>query len=394
MRYTEEKENALFEQWDNMDTYNEDYQNLIESLNSNSFFRTFGEGLLYYLQRKQLSLTEESAIKYIENICQETGIDRSDIASTNTLKNWFNGGPRPKKGEDSRSSMFALAFALRSTPEETAELFHKVYLDRAFDYRNVKEIIYYFCLQHNKSWKEAQRLISRCSSIATEANDHTIYTSHIRSDIKSILDEEMLLSYIAKHGHNLEQKSVSAKHTIKKLIDTATEMVEKETKLIELRKCAEASSKSKTELYLNTSFEHFQNTNARSLNHIYEVITGQIVRGEKGTKTLFKNARLPKEIKNRFPEAATLSKKDPTYEEMRKLVVMLASYNYWQQARDNNAKINIEHYIDDTDAFLGECGFSLLYYGNPYDWLFLYCSLSDNPLDTFRGILSEVLDQE
>ena len=152
--YTQQMENALFEQWDEFDDYNEDYSSLIEKLNSENTFRTFGDGLLFFLQKQNPELIAETAIKYIEKVCQETGVLTKDIASANTLSNWFKGGPRPKKGEDSRKSMFALAFALELNPVETAELFHKVYLDRAFDYRNANEVVYYFCLSNKKSFND------------------------------------------------------------------------------------------------------------------------------------------------------------------------------------------------------------------------------------------------
>ena len=103
---------------------------------------------------------------------------------------------------------------------------------------------------------------------------------------------------------------------------------------------------------------------------------------------------LPKEIKSRFPEALTLSKKDPTYEELRKLTILLASYIFWFRMQQNGTPIDIDDYIEELNVFLDESGFSLMYYGNPYDWLFLYCTLSDRPLDTFRTNLAEVLESE
>ena len=395
MSYTERMWDALFLQWDELDDYNEDFQSLIESLNNEDFFRTFGDGLLFFLQKRQPDLTAETAIKYIEELCEKAGVSKNDIASANTLKSWFKGGPRPKKGEDSRSSMFALAFALQLTPGETAELFHKVYLDRAFDYRREREIIWYFGLQHKKTWTDAKRLLEKAGGLDMLTDDHTKGTMQIKADIDSLTDEAALLSYIAKHGHNLAKKNVAAKKTVSELTEKSKETVEQETKLIELRKQAETTHKSKDSMYANSpEIEHFRNTDAQSLNHIYEVITNCSVRGAKGTKTLFKNARLPKEIKNRFPEAITLSKKEPTYEELRKLIILLASYNYWYQVQAENAKVDIDDYIAGINAYLDEGGFSLLYYGNPYDWLFLYCALSDTPLDTFRGILAEVLTEE
>ena len=54
--------------------------------------------------------------------------------------------------------------------------------------------------------------------------------------------------------------------------------------------------------------------------------------------------------------------------------------------------IDLDDYIAEMNAVLNECGFSELYMGNPFDWMFLYCTLEDNPLDTFRGLLAEALD--
>ena len=50
-------------------------------------------------------------------------------------------------------------------------------------------------------------------------------------------------------------------------------------------------------------------------------------------------------------------------------------------------------YIAEMNLELNQSGFSPLYYGNPYDWLFLYCALAPRPLDIFRGLLAESLDQ-
>lgn len=374
MLYTQQMENALFQQWDAFDDYNEDYTELIETLNSEDSFRTFGDGLLFFLQKSNPKLTAESSVKYLDELCKKAGVSVSDIASTNTLKSWFKGGPRPKKGEDSRKSMFALAFALELTPEETAELFHKVYLDRAFDYRNANEIVYYFCLSNKKSWTDAQRLISE-ANFDSNSDDHTVYTSQVKADVDSFADEKELLSYIKSHVHNLEKSNVSAKKNLSQLIELAKATAKEESEQAEYA-------------------EVFHGSDKDSLNFTYEVITSLSVSGEKGTKTLFKNARLPKEIKNRFPEAGTLSKKEPTYEELRKLIILLFSYTYWYKVQWTNVDADIEDYIVQINVYLLDSNFSPMYYGNPYDWMYLYCALSERPLDVFRGLLAEVLDTE
>ena len=90
--YTEQMENALFEQWDEFDVYNEDYSTLIEKLNSENSFRTFGDGLLFFLQMKNPDLTTDTAIKLLDKLCAERNVPIKEIASTrrrliNGLKN-------------------------------------------------------------------------------------------------------------------------------------------------------------------------------------------------------------------------------------------------------------------------------------------------------------------
>ena len=110
--------------------------------------------------------------------------------------------------------------------------------------------------------------------------------------------------------------------------------------------------------------------------------------------TVFKNARLPKEIKNRFPEATSFAEKEPTYESIRKMIILLFSYTFWYQVQWKNVQIDIDDYTEQLNALLNECGMSLLYYGNPFDWLFLYCTVSERPLDTFRDMIDLILDNE
>ena len=373
--YTEQMESKIYNQWDEFDGYNEDYTLLIDTLNGEDTFRTFGDGLLLFMQKKNRDLTADTAVKLLEKLCSEQGVPVKDIASTNTLKSWFKGGPRPKKGEDSRKSLFALAFVFEITPNETAELFHKVYLDRAFDYRNADEIIYYFCLNNKKSWADAKRIISLSQGTSGDNNDQTIFTSQLKSDIQSLNDEDELLSYISRHGHNLEKANVSAKKNLQDLISNA-----------------KAIAKTESE---STEYDDiFKGSDKDSLNFLYEIITSLSVTGKKGTKTLFKNARLPKEIRSRFPEAVTFSKKEPTYEELRKLIILLFSYVYWYKTQKSDTTPMIDDYISEVNVYLTDSGLSPIYYGNPYDWLFLYCSLADRPLDTFRGILAEVLPED
>ncbi len=375
--YTEQMENALWQKWNELD---EDYDNslTIEFLNSEGEFRTFGDGVTALITKKYPGVVPDEVSKFIVEMCKNNDMDINDIASRNTLKNWFDGDKRPKKGETDREHMFALAFALNFNTQETAELFHKVFLDRAFDFRNEKELIYYFCLSNKKNWKDAKRLIQSVEHSA-KSDDITVYTAMIKADVDTFADEKELLSYISNHRHNLEQSNKTAKEYLAILLKDAKELARTEASLPE------------HEGQFDGAWKKEENV---STNFMFAVITDTTPSSSKGTATLFKNARLPKEIKNRFPEAASFSEKEPTYESIRKMLILLFSYTFWYQVQWKNVQIDIDDYTEQLNALLNECGMSLLYYGNPYDWMFLYCTMFERPLDTFRDIISLVSNDE
>ena len=363
--YTEQRENDLFSSWQWNDA--SDYTQVRSILESQ--FRTFGDGLVDVMQEKA-GCKIPDPLQYLSSKAKDAGVPMSAIASINTLKSWFSGGPRPKKGETSRKSIFAISFALRLDSCETANLFHKVYLDRAFDLRDPMEIVAYYCISRKLSWNRFSVLLNALPT--SDGSDHTVYTSVLESQIINIKDDVALLHFIEKHQHNLSKRNVSAKVCLDRLLQKANTFAQNEA---------------------NDYFaqDYFKGSDRTSRSFTYEVIVGVSPSGEKGTMSVFKNADLPREIKTRFPEAGSFSKKDPTYEELRKMIILLYSYCFWYQMQHLNAEIDLDDYVSEVNAVLHECGFSDLYVGNPFDWLFLYCTLEKNPLDTFRGILAEAL---
>lgn len=377
MQYTEQLENTLYSSWD--DTGTEDYQNVLNVLQTD--FRSFGEGLFDILSKKA---KEEiiNPVECLKAMCIEEDIDVSDIGSANSLKSWFSGGPRPKKGDDSRDKMFALAFALKLTAAETADLFHKVYLDRAFNQRNYKELIYYYCINHQLSFSHAKELISKVEFNQT-SDDKTVYTANLIEETSVLNDEAALIAYINSHAHNFAINTKSAKAELKNQREKALHFAQ-----------LEADSAWDQSLY--------HGVNRASDNFLYDVITERTVSGNKGTVTLpFKTTDLPKEIKNNFPQVKSLSDNVDSYEELRKAIILLFSYSFWRSATTLQGEYGsiaaadfFDFYIDQLNDLLIRANLPELYYGNPYDWMFLYCTYADNPLDSFRGIISAVLDKE
>ena len=375
MRYTEKMCALAFEQYGNYDMCDNNEAEIVNLLNDDSIFRSFGDGLLSILKTKCKDISISNVIKVIEVMCVKTGVPRSAIGSLNTIKSWFSGGPRPKKGENSRDAMFALSFAFEFSPSETAELFHKVYLDRAFDFRNAKEIVYYFCLFNKKSWMDAQKIISNINE-NEESDDAIMHSKLLRAEVEVLKDEEELLSYIARHHNNLKRKQTTAKMHLERLLGNAKQVARKEAEAPEYEDRFDGSWKNETNV---------------SINFMYAMITDQNPSQEKGTTAIFKDANFPKEIINRFPEASSFSEKEPSYESMRKMIILLFSYDFWYNVQYKKATYTLEDYTAQLDALLSECGFCTMYYGNPLDWMFLYCTLAEHPLDIFRNILLEAL---
>ena len=145
--YTESLKREIWNMAKELDE-NEDFSKVIDFLNSEEGFQPFGKRLAAFIAKTlQLNATDFKTIKdALKKQRETTGVDISEIASDGTLRNWFDKGTSRKKGDDTRRHMFALAFALRLSVDDTKKLFHKIFLDRALNYRNEKEVIYYFCL--------------------------------------------------------------------------------------------------------------------------------------------------------------------------------------------------------------------------------------------------------
>ena len=392
--YTSNLETEIWNMAEELDE-SEDFSKVIDFLNSKEGFQPFGKRLAEFIDKKfDLGSTDrKTVVQALNEACEKNGVGLSEIASDGTLRNWFDKDKRPKKGEDSRFSMFALAFALRLSVEETKDLFHKIFLDRAFNYRNEKEVIYYFCLKNNKTWADAKRMIAEVENMTIDVSDHTQLTNVIADNINAMSDENTLLEYIRENGHNFEKNSVTAKEKFSYYLEQAKKLAKEEVSAI--RKDEEdmlvdeyGNEKRGKKSYSGKWINSFSN------NFLYEIITGIGVEGDKGTKTVFKNATLPKEIKQRFPEAITFGKEDMKSEEYRKVIVLLFSYCFWYKVQYLSIDFDYDDYIEELDHILFSCNFSKLYPGNPFDWLFLFCSQDDCPLAVFRGILSEVLPDE
>ncbi len=385
MKYTEHLESVLFELWD------EDYaseEKVVEFLNSANEFSTFGEALSRFICSHTAAETSEEAYAYLKEQFKNKKID----INRNTLKNWFESGKRPKKGEQSREHMYKICFAMDLSVEDTAELFRKVYFDRPFNIRDKKEFIYYYCLYKGLTHQDAEYLLSQSSTENESAdNDDTISTRVITADSINFKDDKELLDYINDHPHNFSIRNISGKEILENLID---EVKAKDGDKEKLKERDSSVSWAIITQECNRNPEMLAKYKSiSSISAMVDIILDVDLVKERAERddSIFKNSNLPSEIRQCFPDKHTFSSKEPTFEEIRKMIILLFSYKFWFYKDYNYQEADLDDYIMQLDGLLQEANQPQLYYGNPYDWLFMYCTICENSLDMFRGIMAEVL---
>ena len=413
-RYTDYMENTVFDYGMAEEINREDVKDFLNKIES---FRSFGDGLKYIMKERYPDKEKEienAPDKFLIQCCETNNVPIKVIGARNTIsgKNgWFNkvGGVKeggPKGGDSNREKIFAIAFGLNLDFDLTQKLFQKVYLDRVFNIRNKNEMVYYYCIKNNRSWNNAKELIKNsnlCSNTKSNQNN-TIYTSVMEGDVNAISTDQELLDYISLQQYNLNKKNVKAKELLEELKSNAKYIAKIESQNVEYYPNEEGYG----------NFE-FYGKSHNSIECMFYTIIAQEVSNKKGSKTVFgKNARIRDSIKHNFPEVTVLNKKEPSYEEIRKMIILLFSYCYWfdstwrcetfeddsgvpvlaSRPEKNEPKIDIDDYLGEINNTLFDAGLPEMYLGNPYDWMFIYCTLRPYPIDAFRNMISDILSDE
>lgn len=416
MQYTNQRKEAL-KNFEGRSEISDD-ENVLEKLYKilNEDFEPFGKRL-HAIMREKLGRDLGDLVVELKEACKKTGVPIKDIASkTETIQNWFYGKtikgtrkstyPRPKKSDDSRSRMFAFAFAMKLSVKETEDLFHKAYLDRAFNYRDHRELIYYYCLQKGLSYEQAQAIISSIDlARISVTTDKTILTKLIALDALQMDSADALIEFIYKHGHNFSINAKSAKEIMLKLkkqaknlsmrkYDSDREIHQKKKKdeIAWLKNQGRWPRKPGEKLECEFAFENSDGYNKQreSDRNLYTSIMGVPMKKIDGISTIsFKGSELPKEISNNFPQVTSLNENTESFEELRKVIILLASYCFWEMRAGEDGFFN--QYVIEVNDYLDSANLPELYYGNPYDWLFLFCTTTNSPLENFQYLLQQAL---
>ncbi len=315
--------------------------------------------------------------------------------SPREIREWFSGQPVK------RETVFQICFAFGLDGGETDEFFRRIYTrERSFNCHLMQEAIYYFCLNNGLSWSDAMDIQSQVP--LNERNDgsgEVVFTGSIVSELNSMETKEELIAWLNENkdkfaGHG----NVTAYHTIQCLWQEAAGpnglLIREHNTMLSIQDDGAAGK----EYVFRTG---------KDGTKPYDACLAILQLDKKDVKKLGTDRsikpileKLHDSAQDSFPDRQgidlILRGEHVSYERVRKWLILLAFYVFWAQKTMERksyatAPGDAERCIAVMNQHLIESGYSELYVGNPYDWIFFYAAKSDEPLFVFRFIWNELL---
>ncbi len=382
--YTEFFENNEYDISPEDDNYTEELINVAKS------FRSFDQSLDYFINKN--GFTGD-----INNVNEKTAFIKSKferekvLPIPRNLKKWFTDHKSIE-----RKTAFQFCFAFNLNIEESESFFRKICLQRGFDCHSIEEAIYYYVINNHLSYTEAQKLIEKApldKKGKIDFNENVLYTSSIIEEIKRFTNDEQLLNYF---NTNLEQFGYN-NATAYKYINSLWHRIASPKGLANREKAQIISDD-----------KNFSVDKQRSVWDIYLQILGLDKRDifalntDRSLKPILKDNKLLHPLAEHcFPDRQgiemILRGNHKSYELVRKTMILIVFYKFWISYALNTNDFTYhskgglaDRCIDEINKYLVDSGYPALYIGNPYDWLFMYSSQDEYPLETFRNFINEL----
>ena len=375
--YTEYMESAIYTLTsDYEENADKDIDTMITFMKENQFM-PFGERLKRFIRMINNDKNVDCE-KYLKEQAQMNSVEISDNRTINRLLNLVNTPEREKA--------FLIVFALGLSLENAINFFEKVYFDRAFDVKNTDEMVYYYCIKNGKKYDKALELITKINTDYLEAESNekkTIHTKKIQNKIDDIIDEASFIEYARLYNSARKKENCTGQEVFRRLKEIAKINVQKEAEI----------DKSIFAEYNDAYKDCNVNSDAYMYNRILGInpTSDDKTSGSKPVFTKEISNHFPKELFKCFTDVATIGKlltnKEESYEKNRKAIILFNFYNWASQEEPSC-------FDEDCNYLLEECGYPKLYYGNPFDWLFLHCSFTERPLDAFREFVYRVIEND
>ena len=398
-KYTNTKENQTFDILENDD----DVELIIKAVESFRGFSDAINGILKKAGYKDDLKDNKLKRKFIKNIFDEKNIP---IENRN-LDNWLNDTTYM-----SNDSAIKFIFAFDMNLEETKDFFRRVCFRKGLDCHKINEAVYYYAIKTKISYVEANEMIDELNKYNESLNkenyatnsDDVYYTEFIIKDLNNIKTKEELYSYLKNNMYQFSYNNVTSYSIIKEMWKSIKEengLAFYEQKILFLQ---------------DKKFDNIDFTFKDSVEHIFMQVLGLTddfsgsgnekiyeIKDRKISNILLNNKLVHKLVAKEFPNRQGLEhilndNHNVKDEVIRKILILLSFYEFWLEKQIEKANYTFE-LLDESRDYINrrliESGFLELYYGNPYDWLFLYSSVYDPknyifPLDRFRNFVREV----
>ena len=399
-----------------IDDCNEAYQYLQNSSN----FVSFQEGLTALMQQCGYTGSLKDPEEKTAYLLQKLATIHVKITEI-TVRDWFSGKRRPALDSRSREIIYEICFALGASFELVQEFFRQVYFSRSFNCHTIKEAVYYYCLHQNHSYDHALELYETIKAMPetakSEASD-PIYTDQIRNALDNCRSDEEFLAYFSRNKSLFDRWNQRALFYIEEFVRQIRGTKEDIGRIETFKKVGTipdaktlttppASGLITQEFFMQARLLglkwKYRKQNIASIDFMLEFIIDPI-------EPVDKKAKLPDIVKLNFPSKKTFSKilnrsqseTSTSYDSIRKCLILLKFYHFWvtlelMMDSGNAAEDPQSDYADYFDDFceemaqlLEECGYEELYERNPYDWIFLWASTAEHPLESFRGVMQAI----
>ena len=358
-------------------------------------------------------VSREDLVEFVQTKCLESEIYFSKQKEENkkTIRRWLAKGNHPS-GDKGRESVYKLCFVLQMDADATAEFFLKGFWERPFNFKDIHEATYFFCMKNRLGYGDACRIISAIEASDADASNMDDATRIVGERIEGMGSEAEFVRYMSENRWTEKQ---TATEEIKNLMEACKKLASEE--------CAQTNQGEKISV---GSFESL----------LYVVLGYRARQQEEGKKvynSTISDSHLPECIKSRFPSLAQfreMEKGKASHDALRKMLILLRFYQFFTEAKykcskatpkaedsssasskkkdekiektdvgteksskSNNTKSYepgelFDEYINELDQLLDDCGYMQHYWRNPYDWLFGHCAFQSEPLDALREIIA------
>lgn len=377
-----------------LDTITWEDENFIEELlEVVQLFRPFSAAITEFISEHGFccDVTDVDAkVLYIR-----TAFEKANMTPPREIREWFAAG-QPIK----RDTAFLICFAFGLDGSETDEFFRRYYArERSFNCHQVQEAVYYFCLNNGLSYAEALDIQTRVPlAKESQKSGDVVYTGSIISELNELETKEDLIAYLTENIDKFSDSNVTAYETIRRLWTLAAGndglLMQEREKLPSLLDDAATGEKSK----LRSGNKGVKPWDAYLAILQLDKNDVKQLKAERSIRPILK--KLHADAQDSFPDRQGIDKilrgEHVSYERVRKWLVLLTFYTFWAQKAVKEESYEAEpedanRCLTSMNQHLMEAGYPELYVGNPYDWIFLFASKSEEPLYVFRFIWNELL---